>query len=77
MQKAQGLGDEHVPDRMGAQAYFFSGFLFFPGSGSAAPLSSSDVCFILPVQVENWEKQRESGTYPGPVPGEKKGGDHH
>ena len=55
----------------------FSLAFYSPGSGSAAPLSSSDVCFILPVQVENWEKQRESGTYPGPVPGEKKGGDHH
>ena len=35
--------------------------------------------YALPgrAQVENWEKQRESGTYPGPVPGEKKGGDHH
>ena len=27
--------------------------------------------------VEKWEAQREAGTYPGPVPGEKKGGDHH
>ena len=33
---------------------------------------------MCPIEwVENWEKQRESGTYPGPVPGEKKGGDHH
>ena len=27
--------------------------------------------------VEKWEAQRESGTYPGPVPGEKKEGNAH
>ena len=30
-------------------------------------------CIVL-AQIEKWEAQREAGTYPGPVPGEKKGG---
>ena len=29
------------------------------------------------LQVEKWEAQREAGTYPGPVPGEKKDADAH
>jgi len=33
---------------------------------------------MCPVEwVEKWEQQRESGTYPGPVPGESRGGGHH
>ena len=28
-------------------------------------------------QMEKWEAQREAGTYPGPVPGEKKDAGHH
>ena len=27
--------------------------------------------------VEKWEQQRANGTYPGPVPGEKKDEGHH
>jgi hypothetical protein len=27
--------------------------------------------------VTKWEEQRASGTYPGPVPGEKRDAGHH
>ena len=39
-------------------------------------LAECALASLLPslAQVEKWEAQREAGTYPGPVPGEKKGG---
>ena len=75
MREAQGLGDEHVPDRMGARPRRQA----FLCSHAVACFQRGSSPYALPgrAQVENWEKQRESGTYPGPVPGEKKGGDHH
>ena len=43
------------------------------------PQSLTLCCFctffsLLRTQVEKWEAQRSAGTYPGPVPGETKGG---
>ena len=37
-------------------------------------LAECALASLLPslAQVEKWEAQREAGTYPGPVPGEKK-----
>ena len=79
MREAQGLGDEHVPDRMGARSRRLVSQAFFFGWRPVACFERVPSPYALPgrAQVENWEKQRESGTYPGPVPGEKKGGDHH
>lgn len=43
-----------------------------PGRGCACCGS-----LIAPAQVEQWDEQRENGSYAGPVPGEKKVAAHH
>ena len=83
MREASELGRRHVPGGVGTLCHVA------PPPPRSSPravrtlpprVASESLLTLRPpacAQVEKWEQQRESGTYPGPVPGESRGGGGH